>query len=133
MVNPQKCLEDIANQEQTYIMATMREISNVAGTLFSTGAGYVYFLLEMYVKNVIADPDFALRSLAYSYGPHTDAVPYTLGQFIDTNISLAQQNPDALVVGIMAGIAHYALFRVMHNAVFNTPPKQVAESGGVAY
>ncbi len=124
---------EIATEEKAWINARMREISNVAGTLMSMGAGYVYFLLEMYTKQMFADPDFALESLRYAYGPSIDAAPVTLGTFIDSNITLAQQNPDAVVFGIIAGLAHYALFRKIHNAIFNTPSKKDAESGGVAY
>ena len=49
---------------------------------------------------------------------HSDAVPLTPGSFIDATVTLAQQNPDAVAFGIVAGAAYYGLSRIQHNSMF---------------
>ena len=117
-------LDVVVNSEtqdpaSTVILGATKLVSHVAGTLLSAFSGYQCFLLEIYIKHVIAEPDFALNALTHSYAASSDAVPYTLSDFVDSNVVLAQQSPEAVAVGVAGFIAFYALFRVMHSAIFD--------------
>ncbi len=125
MVDTPKTLDALVNSNAPKTNLAVSAISAVThgfGILLSAAAAYECFLLEIYTKHVFAEPGFELNAIK-QHVTSSGAEPLTLNSFIDFNITLAQQNPDAVAVGIAGFAAFYALSRVMHAAQFgnNTP------------